>query len=132
MRFIREHKKVSIIIVIFLSLFLLFEVTYAGYVRNIVDNYILETKGFYFNSSVLNVNGKVHSINNWDGVNSYPITVDVNNKKNEIISTNADIEYDIFYECSSNVTCSVDVTSGIIRKAARTHTYYLTVTLYIV
>ena len=128
MRFIREHKKVSIIIVIFLSLFLLFEVTYAGYVRNIVDNYILETKGFYFNSSVLNVNGKVHSINNWDGVNSYPITVDVNNKKNEIISTNADIEYDIFYECSSNVTCSVDVTSGIIRKAARTHTYYLTVT----
>ena len=128
MQFIREHKRVSIIVIIFLSLFLLFEVTYAGYVRNIVDNYILETKGFYFNSSVLSINGKVHNINNWDGVNSYPITVDVNNKKNEMISTTSDIEYNIFYECSSNVTCSVDVTSGIIRTAARTDTYHLTVT----
>ena len=88
MQFFRNNKKVSIIVIIFLSLFLLFEVTYAGYVRNIVDNYILETKGFYFNSSVLSINGKVHNINNWDGVNSYPITVDVNNKKNELISKN--------------------------------------------
>lgn len=128
MQFIREHKKISIIVMIFLSLFLIFEVTYAGYIRNIIDSYILETKGFYFNSSVLNVNGKVHNINNWDGVNSYSITVDVNNKKNEVKSTTADIEYNIYYECSSNVTCSVSATSGIIREGAKTDSYQLTVT----
>lgn len=128
MQFVREHKKISIIVMLFLLIFLLFDATYAGYFRNIVDNYILETKGFYFNSSVLNVNGKTHNINNWDGVNSYPITVDVNNKKNEVKSTNADIEYDIFYECSSNVVCTASDTSGIIRKGAHTGSYLLTVT----
>ncbi len=127
MQFIRDHKVISIIVMIGLSIFLLFEVTYAGYIRNIIDNYILETKGFYFNSSVLNVNGKVHSINNWDGVNSYPIMIDVNSKKNEVKSTTADIEYDIYYECSSNVTCEVSKESGIIRENVKTDSYQLTV-----
>lgn len=128
MQFIRNHKKASIFVVIFLSLFLLFEFTYAGYIKNILDNYILETKEFYFNSSVLGVNGKVHSINNWDGVNDYSLTIDVNNKKNEVKSTNADIEYNITYECSSNVVCNISKTSGIIRENLKTDTYQLIVT----
>lgn len=128
MRLIREHKIASIIAMIFLSLFLIFEVTHAGYIKNILDNYILETKEFYFNSSVLNINGKVHSINNWDGVNSYSLTIDVNNKKNEVKSTNLDIEYNITYECSSNVTCDISKTNGIIRKNLKSDTYQLTVT----
>ena len=128
MQFIREHKTFSIIVMVFLAVFLVFEFTYAGYIRNIIDNYILETKGFYFNSSVLSVTGKTHNINNWDGVNSYPITIDVNNKKNEIKGTTADIEYEIFYECSSNVTCTVNKTSSIIRVNSKTDSYQLIVT----
>ncbi|MDD5888708.1 MAG: hypothetical protein PUC82_04390 [bacterium] len=128
MQFIREHKKTSIIVMIFLSLFLLFEVTYAGYIRNILKNYILETKEFYFNSSVLNVNGKVHSINNWDGVNSYYLTIDLNSKKNEVKSTNSDIEYNITYECSSNVVCSVSKENGIIREDLKNDSYSIVVT----
>ena len=41
MQFIRDHKKASIFVVIFLSLFLLFEFTYAGYIKNILNIYIL-------------------------------------------------------------------------------------------
>ena len=75
MQFIRQNKKVSIIVLVCLSLLLLFGFTYAKYVYNMIDNYILETKGFYFNSSVMNINGKNHSINNWDGVNSYTLLI---------------------------------------------------------
>ena len=128
MQIIRKHKIISIIVMIFLAVYLVFEITYAGYIRNIINNYILETKEFYFNSSVLNVNGKIHSINNWDGVNSYTLTIDVNNKKNEVKSTSADIEYNITYECSSNVICEVSKNHGVIRENLKTDTYQLTIT----
>lgn len=123
MQFIRKHKKLSIVIIVLLAGFLILDFTYAGYIKNIVNNYILESKEFYFNSSVLKVNGKVHSINNWDGVNSYYLTIDVNSRKNEGKSTNADIEYNITYECSDNIACESNKTTGIVRKGLKTDTY---------
>lgn len=128
MQFIRKHKKLSIVIIVLLAGFLILDFTYAGYIKNIVNNYILESKEFYFNSSVLKVNGKVHSINNWDGVNSYSLTIDVNSRKNEVKSTNADIEYNITYECSDNITCESNKTTGVIRKGLKTDTYQITIT----
>lgn len=128
MGFIRKHRKLSVILLIFLACFLLFQFTYAGYIKNIINSYILETKEFYFNSSVLGINDKAHNINNWDGVNSYTLTIDVNSKKNEVKSTNVDVEYDIFFECSNNVICSVNKDNGIIRKNIKSDTYQLTVT----
>ena len=83
MQYVRNHKKLSIVILISLTLLLLFGLTYAKYVYKIFDNYILETKGFYFNSSVMTINNKNHNINNWDGVNSYTLMVDVSSKKND-------------------------------------------------
>ena len=70
-------------------------IAYAKYFLNIINNYILETKKFYFNSSVLTINNKHYQINNWDGVSSYPITVDLNNRKNTERYTTSDIDYTI-------------------------------------
>ena len=82
MNFIRTHKKISILILIFAVIIFLYGTTFARYIYNAIHNYILESKEFYFNSTVLNINTKQYKINNWDGVNNYVLTIDVNNKKN--------------------------------------------------
>ena len=98
MKFIREHRTASTIILVLLLLFLLVGIVFGRYIKNIVNEYILETKAFYFNSSILNVNGKNFSITNWDGVNSYPITIDLNNRKSDSRYTTTDIAYDILLQ----------------------------------
>ena len=82
-------KKKIILLTLLILIFLYFTsyLTIGRYIYNAINNYILESKGFYFNSTVLNVNNAAYSINNWDGVNSYTLTIDVNNKKNENLYT---------------------------------------------
>lgn len=127
MEFIRKHRKLSVIVLICLMIFLIISVAFGKYILNIVNNFILETKSFYFNSSVLTMNNKAYSINNWDGVNNYTLTIDVNNYKNDDRVTKADISYDISVNCSSNVSCEVNKSNGIIYKASKSDTYQITV-----
>lgn len=126
MKLVREHKKISIIILFFLVFLLLFGFSYAKYVYNIVDSYILETKGFYFNSSVMSINGKNYNINNWDGVNSYTLMVDVNSKKNDEKYTTHDISYDITCNCPDNVRCELSKVSGTIYQDKKTDSFQVT------
>ena len=118
-----------ILIVSFTLLFILLYNTSLGrYVYNAINNYILESQNFYFNSSVLSDKNPMHSITNWDGVNPYPLTIDLNNKKNELVSTNTDISYVVSLECPSSVTCSLSQESGIIFKDKKVDSYTITVT----
>ena len=126
MKFIRKHKKASTVLLILLVLLLLFGLSYAKYVYDIVDSYILETKGFYFNSSVMSITGKNYNINNWDGVNSYTLMVDVNSKKNEEKYTTHDISYDITCKCPDNVRCELSKESGIIYQDKKTDSFQVT------
>lgn len=128
MKFIRKHKKISIIILCCLIVFILFTATLGRYIYNVIDNYILETKGFYFNSSVLSVNTKESKINNWDGTNSYQILVDLNNIKNSFVHTEADIEYNVSVQCSSGVTCKASKLSGTLYEASQTDGFTITMT----
>ncbi len=127
MEFVRKHRKLSIIVLISLIIFLIISIAFGKYILNVINNFILETKAFYFNSSVLTMNDKAYSINNWDGVNNYTLTIDVNNYKNDDRYTKADISYDISVNCSSNVTCEVSKTNGIIYQSTRSDTYQITV-----
>lgn len=128
MKYIRKHKKISIIFFSCLVVFVLFTATFGRYIYNAIDNYILETKGFYFNSSVLSVNTKEYKINNWDGVNSYPITVDLNNIKNSFVHTEADIEYQVDVSCGSGVKCSASKSTGRILANSKTDSFVVTMT----
>ena len=128
MKFIRKHRKLSVFILIILVLFVFFGSTFARYIYNKIDNFILETKDFYFNSSILSTDTSLYKITNWDGVNSYTLNIDVNNKKNELKSTNSDIKYDISFECPDTVNCSLSKKSGIIYKDSKTDSYTITVT----
>lgn len=128
MKYIRQHKKISIItLVVLVGLFVL-GIAYAKYFYNIINNYILETKKFYFNSSVLTTSNKHYQINNWDGVSTYQITVDLNNKKNDERYTTSDIEYSIYVQCdNTKLTCTTNKSTSIIRENVHTDSYQITV-----
>ena len=128
MKFIREHRIASMIILVLLLVFFLATVVFGRYIKNIVNEFILETKAFYFNSSILAVNGKNFSITNWDGVNSYPLTIDLNNRKSDTRYTTTDIDYDIYVSCPSTVTCTLSDTEGILHPEDTSDTYTITVT----
>ena len=128
MKFIRKHKVVSSVLLVFLLLFSVVTIVFGRYIKNILNNFILETKRFYFNSSVLSVNGKNYSITNWDGVNSYTLTVDLNNRKNDERYTKTDIEYDIDVNCPNTVICTLSKEDSIIHPEDVSDSYIITMT----
>lgn len=127
MKYFREHKKISILLLIIAILILCFGTTFAKYVYNTINNYILESKGFYFTSSVLNMNNKNYKINNWDGVNHYVLTIDVMSKKNSLKSTSSDIEYETEVSCPKKVECKLSKTKGTIYQSAKVDSYQVTI-----
>ena len=128
MEFIRKHKKLSTITLIILVGVLILGFAYGKYFLNIINNYILESKRFYFNSSVLTVNNKHYQINNWDGVSNYPITIDLNNRKTEDIYTTTDITYDISVNCPDTVICTLSKQSGVIHPEDEMDSYEIDIT----
>ena len=128
MEFIREHRTISTIVLLVLVVFLTITVVFGRYIKNILNNFILETKAFYFNSTVLGINGKNYSITNWDGVNSYPLTIDLNNRKNDERYTTSDIVYTISVTCPSTVTCTKSKNGDTIHPDDETDSYVITVT----
>ena len=128
MQFIRKHKKKSIAVLIVLIIFVVIATIFGRYIRNIIQNYILETKNFYFNSSILSVNGKNYSVTNWDGVNAYPLTIDLNNRKTEDVYTTTDIVYTISVTCPNTVSCTLSKNGDTIHPEDATDSYQILVT----
>lgn len=128
MEYIRKNKKVSITILLILIAILSLGLTFSRYIYNVINNYILESQGFYFNSNTLNINNKDYKINNWDGVNPYTLTIDLNNRKNNLKSTNSDITYEVEVICPNTVTCSSSKTTGVIYKNQKTDSFTVSVT----
>lgn len=113
MEFIRKHRKLSTFVMSILIIFLILSVVFARYIYNIINNYILETKHMYFYSSVLDVNGKNFSIQNWDGYETYHFTVDLRNYKNDDRHSDVDIPYTISISCDdTKVTCTTTKGTG--------------------
>lgn len=125
-RFIKKLSNKQKLLISIIAVFVVFFsliITFGRYVYNIYNNYVLESQGFYFNSAVMSMNGTKHSINNWDGVSAYPLTIDLNNKKNDLIWTKSDITYDIVVECTENIRCVLNETEGIIRSESKYSSY---------
>ena len=128
MKFIREHRTASMIILVLLMIFFFTTIVFGRYIKNIINEYILETKAFYFYSSILDVNGKNLSITNWDGVNSYSLTIDLNNRKSNRRYTTSDIAYNIYVTCPNTVACTLNKTSGVLHPEDSMDNYTITVT----
>ena len=124
-----KEKKKKVLLITLAIIIVTFSVviSLARYILDFSRNHILSAKGFYFNSTTMTSLGSSHNISNWDGVNAYEITIDLNSKKNKYVATDEDITYDISVECSDNATCVSSKQSGTISKSTHEDSYTITV-----
>lgn len=126
----REKKKLNkkklavviIIIVIIVSIGI-----FARYVLTQNADFYTQTLEFYFTSDKLDVNQPLYRIENWSGVDDYTIVVNLNSNKNNILTADYEIDYEIEYTCSDNVLCELSKTSGTIPETTESDTVSLLV-----
>lgn len=118
----KNYRKLILIVMMIIALFPI-GITYSKYIYNKIKYYILEANNFYFNSDKLEVDGITYNINNWGGVESFNIQFELNNHKNNLLTSDSDIAYNLNVICDDDVLCSIDTTSGIIYKEAKTVSY---------
>ncbi len=103
---IKKLPKIKLFFIVFgfivLSTFII-KPSYARYIYNGIKDYYYESQGFYFNCDKLSVNGAVFQLDNWDGVNTFPVNYTLNSIKNDLIAAPDDIEYEVEeFKCTSN------------------------------
>ena len=103
---IKKLPKVKLFFIVFGLLVLLVFIikpSYARYIYNGIKDYYYETQNFYFNCDKLSVNNAVFQLDNWDGVNTFPVTYNLNSIKNDLIHADENIDYVVeSYKCTSN------------------------------
>ena len=121
-------KKKLLLITLLILVLLPLGITFGRYVSEMVKNFLLSANNFFFNSDKLVENGITYSINNWGGTSNIEIQFQLNNHKNNILTSDIDIEYSISSSCTEGVICSLSSNSGIIQKAEMTDNITLLVT----
>ena len=112
--------KTSYILIGIALVFVLLGATYGRYIYNEIKDYYLSTKSFYFNSDKLTTNRAIYQVENWSGVDNYQISINLNSFKNNLEVCDSDITYEVRYNCSNNVNCSLSKTSGTIFTTTNT------------
>ncbi len=123
-----SRKKILIIIGVIIVLTTSLSITYGRYIYIEIRNFYLSSKNFYFNSDKLKDTMARYQIDNWSGVDSFNITINLNSIKNNNIASESDITYDITFNCSDNVTCTTTKTSGTILSSSNTDYFTVTIT----
>lgn len=121
-----NKKKVLVVVLLTISFFV--SVTYGRYIYNGLKNYYLSSKNFYFNSDKLNEDLARYQLDNWSGVDPVTISFNMNSIRNSKVSSSYDIEYEIVYNCSPNVTCVSNKTHGLIYSTTNTDDFFITMT----
>lgn len=124
---IKNKKNIYIILGIILIIISL-GYTLGRYVYNDIRDYYFASKSFYFNSDKLTSNRGIYQIDNWSGVDTYTLTINLNNTKNNLVHATSDIEYEISYTCSNNATCSISKDNGILYSDNLTDYFSATIT----
>jgi hypothetical protein len=123
----KNKLKIIIIFIILIIVLLPISITFSKFVIKTVGDYILEANNFYFSSDKLTVNNASYNINNWSGVGDFTIQFELNDKKNNILSSTSDITYNLTTTCDSDITCTLNKTEGILYASAKTESFTLTV-----
>ncbi|MDO4341777.1 MAG: hypothetical protein Q4C44_03425 [bacterium] len=125
MKYIKKYK--VIIIALLICLLLPVTITFSRYLYTKVLDYILESNNFFFNSDKLTSNNKIYEINNWSGTDPFTIDFELNNRKNNLLYSNSDIEYSLDVECANETICSITNETGVIYKNQNSVLYSLTI-----
>lgn len=125
-----KYKRKQLFILLILLMFIIsFVVVLARYVTNNVSDFFLRSKEFYFYSDKLEENTAVYQIDNWSGVDEYPIIINMNSRLNNLKATPYDIGYNITYNCTTdNAICQLSKSTGIIHSSDNTDSFTLTIT----
>ncbi len=105
--------------------------TIARYAYKEIKYYFVKTDRFYFNCDKLSENGSIIEMTNWSGVGQYTVKFNMNSYANRILRSEENIEYDISYRCSNNVTCSIEdnKTNGTIPSTTNTDDFTIVITV---
>ena len=123
-----KRKRIMSSLIIVILIILLSGNVFGRYVLNIVKDYYLRSKRFYFNSDQLGVNETYFSIASWSGVNDYTLTINMNSRENNILVCDYDINYDISCTCSDNAVCTLSKTTGTISSSTNTDFFNIVIT----
>jgi uncharacterized repeat protein (TIGR02543 family) len=121
-------KKYVIFILVIAVLLLPSAITLSKYITNKVYDYIMESNKFYFSSDKLTEDNHQYEVNNWSGIGNFTIDFNLNNMKNNLLTSATDIDYTLSTTCSQDVVCSLDNNSGTIHIAEKMDNFVLTVT----
>jgi hypothetical protein len=87
----------------------------------------MQANNFFFNSDKLVDGGVTYGINNWGGAGIIEIQFELNNHKNNLLTSDSDISYTLQTSCDSSILCTLDSNSGIIYKEEKTDRFVLTI-----
>lgn len=116
------------LICIGLLFFFTIGISYGRYVYKEIRNFYLASRNFYFNSDKLKENMARYQIDNWSGVDSFSVTINMNSLKNNKVGSDSDITYDVEFSCSTNADCVSTKTSGVILSSDNTDYFVITIT----
>jgi hypothetical protein len=106
-----------------------FGFTLGRYVMDNIKDYIMETNHFFFNSDKLQSGGITYEVKNWGGADVFEIQFELNNHKNNILTSEGDIDYSLALNYDQNdIICSLNSTNGTIYEDEKTDNFTLTVT----
>lgn len=128
----KKHRRIRLDKKFWLGIVLLLVLTgtvFGKYIYNEVRDFYLASKNFYFSSSKMSATGISFQLDNWSGAlgDTFTIPFDVNSYLNNAVFSESDITYDISYTCSSNVSCTISQTSGVIYASSHTDTFNITI-----
>ena len=128
---LKYQKKQLLILFVLLLFVITFVIIFARYVTNNVSDFFVRSKEFYFYSDKLEENTAVYQIDNWTGVDPYPVHVKMNSSLNNLKFASYDIDYTASAQCTTgNATCQLSKLSGTIPSGSNsTHSDQFTVTI---
>lgn len=128
-----DISKIKDIIVIILTILLNINLGYnlSRYAHEGIKEYFARTNKFYFNCDKLSPTGSNIEMTNWSGVGEYTVVFNMNSLNNRYVKSEENIEYNISYSCSSNVTCSIEnnKTNGTISSNTNTDSFTIVITV---
>ena len=125
------NKQKLFLLYVLIFILILSSFTFARYAYQSIKAYFFQTKKFYFNCDKLTEAGSNIEMTNWSGVGQYSVTFNMNSYKNNLLFSDDNIQYDIDFECSDNVTCSVvdDKTNGTISSNTHSDSFTIVITV---
>lgn len=101
---------------------------FGRYVVNKTKEFFERTKAFFFYSDKLDTDTPYYQIDNWSGVDDYTITVNMNSYKNNLLTVDYNLEYEVSYTCSDNVICQLSPGPYVIDSETNTDSFNIIVT----